>query len=295
MKKIVLMAILAALFLAFSCEKVIDKNAENPFTTTDPTDTATNKLGAATIQGLHQNVFSVRCANPSCHDGSFEPDYRTVQSTYSSLVYHPVTKNDSTGSYTYRVFPGKPEESWIMHRVATDDEVLGRMPLYADPLSTEQVENLRTWIKNGARDMFGNLPQFPNLAPTVHGYQALDANNNRVDTTRTNGWASAMVLQQNTAYTLVFYVTDDSTKTENLKNQMLEFSLDRDNFTPFASLGLTKLWDDVTVAQLNTANLPTGQVVFFRYSLEDEQGAATQMPNDQSEYWWKENFSLIIP
>src|SRR5881392_1918465 len=42
------------------------------------------------IVGLHKNIFSTRCALPGCHDGTFEPDYRTVQSTFSTLVYQPV-------------------------------------------------------------------------------------------------------------------------------------------------------------------------------------------------------------
>ncbi len=295
MKKLLYISTLALLLVAISCEKETTTNTENPFLNQGGTDTAVSKLSLTTIEGLHQNVFAVKCANPTCHDGSFEPDFRTVQSTYSSLVYHPVKKNDDQGSYTYRVYPGNADESWIMHRVTTDDEVLGRMPLYAKPLSDEEIDGLRTWINEGAKDINGNLPDFPNLPPTVFGYQAQDANNNRVDTNRVNGWASAMTLNTNETYTLVFYVEDDTSATADLKNQKVEFSLSRDNFVPFASIPVTMLWENITVASLNTAQFNSNTTIYFRYYLEDEHGNATQMPSSQSQYWWRENFSFIIP
>ncbi|MBK7268515.1 MAG: hypothetical protein IPI07_03030, partial [Flavobacteriales bacterium] len=30
-----------------------------------------------------------------CHDGTFEPEFRTIASAYNSLVYHPVIANDA--------------------------------------------------------------------------------------------------------------------------------------------------------------------------------------------------------
>lgn len=294
MKKLFYLSALVMIFIAFSCEKNASET-DNPFANQTGPDTTVHKLSLNTIEGLHQNVFAVKCANPTCHDGSFEPDFRTVQSTYSSLVYHPVTKNDDKGSYTYRVYPGKAEESWIHHRVTTNDEVLGRMPLYAKPLTDDEINGLRNWINSGAKDVNGNAPAFPNLPPTVYGYQALDANDNRVDTNRVNGWASAMTLAANQSYTLVFYVEDDTSATADFKNQKVEFSYQRDNFTPIATVPVTKLWEKVTIATFNTAQFNANTTVYFRYYLEDEHGNATQMPSDQTQYWWKENFSFTRP
>ncbi|MDZ7847123.1 MAG: hypothetical protein U5L96_10330 [Owenweeksia sp.] len=100
------------LALTWSCERK-DHNPENPFKGQQGPENPEDTLKLNGISGLHKNVFSIRCASPACHDGSFEPDYRTVQSTYSSLVYHPVTKNDDQNSYQYRVYPGKAEESLL--------------------------------------------------------------------------------------------------------------------------------------------------------------------------------------
>ncbi len=293
MKKLRHIAILGVIMImAFACERELD-DSKNPFDINETTDTSKVKLKDATIEGLHQNVFSVRCANPTCHDGSFEPDFRTVQSTYSSLVYHPVTKNDDQNSYTYRVLPGNAEESWLMRRITVED-VLGRMPLYAVPLTVNEVEAIRFWINDGAKDMQGNPPDLPNIQPTVHGYQIQDLQQNRVDTIRVNGWASAVILQVDTSYEFYFYITDDNTLTENLKNQKIEFSYDRDTWTPFHQITPAKIWTDVTKASFNASDFQSNTTVYFRYFVEDDQGGVTQTPENGSPYWLKDYYSIIV-
>ena len=54
----------------------------------------------------HKNILEPKCANPACHDGTFEPDFRTIEGSYNTLVYHPVTKNDEDLTYEHRVVPG---------------------------------------------------------------------------------------------------------------------------------------------------------------------------------------------
>ena len=288
-------AVVAGLILVIhaGCKK-IDNNPENPFANQNPDITDTASADMESIEWIHQNVFAVRCANPACHDGSFEPDFRTMQSSYSSLVFHEVTKNDPQESFEYRVVPGDADASWLYNRITTNDQVLGRMPLYANPLSKSEIATIRGWINKGAPDAQGDLPQYPNLPPQVNGYQVFDTGNVRVDTTRLNGWSSPMLLDANNTYTIAFYVEDDSTATADLQNQKIQFSMDRDNFTPFTSITPVKLYENVTIATLNTGVFTPGQQIFFRYYVEDHLGASTQMPSDASEFWWKENFSLMI-
>ncbi len=294
MKKFHLILLIVLGLLALGCEKTIDQNPGNPYLNQSGEDTSGISLGLKSIEGLHQNVFAVRCANPTCHDGSFEPDFRTVQSTYSSLVYHPVTKNDAQGSYEYRVHPGKASRSWIIHRLSTDDEILGRMPLYAQPLKEEEIQAIRDWINDGARDMFGQPASLPNLPPVVHGYQVHDSSGLRADTNRVGNWATAMKLAANASYLFYFQVSDDTTATADLQNQKIEFSLYRDNFQPFASVTPAMIWNEITVATVNTDIFSKGKTVYFRYYVEDEEGEATQFPSDESEFWYKENFSFIV-
>src|SRR5690606_21384986 len=92
-------------------------------------------LNPTSFAGLHKKIFSTKCAMPLCHDGTFEPDFRTIESAYNTLVYHPVVKNNVNNDFTYRVVPHDPDNSWLMERLITDDPGLGRMPIYAEPLS----------------------------------------------------------------------------------------------------------------------------------------------------------------
>ena len=125
----------------------------------------TEDLDPNSIAGIHANIFSKTCANSGCHDGTFEPDFRTIESSYNTLVNHPIIKNDPQNSYSLRVDPGNPDNSVLMARLNFDiDGNSGVMPLIIDPDSDwpekkdEYIENIRTWIQNGAKDIFGNDP-----------------------------------------------------------------------------------------------------------------------------------------
>ena len=76
-----------------SCKKE-EVEPENPFDKIDYGDETPNPdtLNSVTLAGLHRNLFVTKCAVPGCHDGNFEPDFRTVQSSFSTLVYAPIIK-----------------------------------------------------------------------------------------------------------------------------------------------------------------------------------------------------------
>ena len=117
-------------------------------------------IDSASFLGLHTYIFQPTCAVPGCHDGNFEPDFRTVQSSYNTLLYAPVIKNDDAGTFTYRVIPGDTALSWLHERITTDDEVLGRMPCMT-PCIRQNAKKITTWILDGAKDVMGNSPSFP--------------------------------------------------------------------------------------------------------------------------------------
>jgi hypothetical protein len=85
----------AAGLVLFGCTK---ENAapDNPFgpevIVEDPDTTTPQIPDPYSITGLHKNIFSAKCSMPGCHDGNFEPDFRTIQSSYSTLVYQTVNK-----------------------------------------------------------------------------------------------------------------------------------------------------------------------------------------------------------
>ena len=45
------------------------------------------EIDPTSIAGLYQNIFGPTCANSGCHDGTFEPDFRTMESKMLESVY----------------------------------------------------------------------------------------------------------------------------------------------------------------------------------------------------------------
>jgi hypothetical protein len=131
------------------------------------------------IVALQRDVFKPTCANSGCHDGTFEPDFRTVESTYNTLVNHPIIKNNPAETYENRVVPGNLSQSMLWLRLNEDiDGQSGIMPLIVDPTndwsetSAVHLSNIRDWIENGALDMFGSPAPTGDFQPGFHGVYA---------------------------------------------------------------------------------------------------------------------------
>jgi hypothetical protein len=293
MKKYIILLGIFSIALLQACEKTIQDDRRNPFGDSNTVNNQTDSLNPTSIEGLHQNIFSVKCANPTCHDGSFEPDFRTIQSTYASLVYHPVVKNDDQNSFYFRVTPGNPEESWLVRRVLVDD-ILGKMPLYAEPLSNEEIQQIKDWIGNGAKNILDSSVVYPNLPPTFLGYAAVDSNQNRVDVNRLSGAISPFIFPEGTTITLAFLVEDDATAPQNLQNQRVDFSYIKDDFSGAITRTLTHLSQNISVTTLDANVFMKDSIVFFRYYGEDEEGAFTLIPNSQSPFYFNDYLSFIV-
>src|SRR5688572_4749554 len=118
-KNIILLSCLALILLVIvhSCKKD-DELPHNPYddvnygTTTSPTPPDPNS-----IVGIHNNIFHPRCAKSGCHDGNFEPDFRTVESSYATLVYHRIKKNSPDSAFTFRVVPYDTSKSVLHERL----------------------------------------------------------------------------------------------------------------------------------------------------------------------------------
>ncbi|MEZ4687387.1 MAG: hypothetical protein R3B47_15350 [Bacteroidia bacterium] len=158
------------------------KPPENPFDDL-PRDTTAiidgPELDPNGIASIHRDVFSVTCANSGCHDGTFEPDFRSIKLSYNTLVYHPIIKNNPAGDYEFRVMPGQPNKSVLWNRLNEDiDGQSGIMPLAGARLGLAGKEEriskarIRSWIEGGAKDMFGNSPGDGDLQPAAKGMVA---------------------------------------------------------------------------------------------------------------------------
>ncbi|MGB5031512.1 MAG: hypothetical protein WBO76_05320, partial [Saprospiraceae bacterium] len=150
-------------FLFITCEK--PDPPENPFDNYNPKqDTVKfvfNDPDSASIAGLYHYIFKPTCANAGCHDGTFDPDFRTLESSYNTLVFREAIKQD--GKYLVRVKPYSPDESVLLARL--NNIVSPQMPIQIEPDSdwgrnkTKYIQLIETWIRNGAPSIDGTIPK----------------------------------------------------------------------------------------------------------------------------------------
>lgn len=88
---------------------------------------------------------------PSGHFSFATGAGRTAQNVYDDLVNAP--PSNAPSGYM-RVKPGDLAHSWLIEKVSSDQPGgLGygaRMPLQGQNLCTTTIDNLKTWIQNGA-------------------------------------------------------------------------------------------------------------------------------------------------
>lgn len=217
-----------------SCEKDLPPNPFDKEDIVDSTNLAI--LNPKRIEGLHQNVFKPTCANSGCHDGTFEPDFRTIESTYNSLVYQDVIKQNPSNPVDYRVLPGNSNQSMIVQRVTIDlGGNSGIMPLVVDPSSdwneksADYIQDLKDWINDGAKDIFGNPSQSVNLKPQLVG-SAITATGSTIPFTR--NIEGVIEIPQGTASIDIYIAIEDKeTAPANIVSAYVELSLSADDFT----------------------------------------------------------------
>ncbi|HUM47350.1 MAG TPA: hypothetical protein PLD84_10495 [Chitinophagales bacterium] len=297
-----------------SCEKNITTQApELPF---NPFDTITYNQSivptvppdSSSFAGIHQYILSVKCAVNGCHDGTFEPEYRTVQSAYNTLVLAPVLKNTEDSSFTYRVVPYDTTNSWLWYRLNTNDATLGRMPLY-DTLYPAQREKISQWIMNGAPDLFGNSPSIPNYQPTLYGIVAYlpDQNNYRVDTLRGGITTNPFMVTQHTNVKIWIGIYDDITLPFQFTYNKVKFSTDPFNWddaleVPLQSQLIPHMEQLFAMdlpfylyCTVNTSAFELNDIVYIRTYVEDEDHSSpTQIPEDGSQIYIQTYCSFIV-
>ena len=176
--------IIISIILFYSCKKETINPYDDPNLNPPNTDTLNYFTDPSKFSSLYNDIFLKHCSNSGCHDGSFEPDFRTIESSYNTLVYQPVIKNNPSGDYQFRVKAGDIDESVLYTRLlsnsdgsATFDPNSQVMPLTADIVydpnqehvwhleKEDHIANIKTWIEEGSKDMFGNPAVQPNNKP----------------------------------------------------------------------------------------------------------------------------------
>jgi len=310
MKKIIYFSLMIVI-LVTGCEK----DPANPYKDIKPPGidtTALYKPDPKSFEGLHAYIFKPTCANSGCHDGTFEPDFRTISSSYNTLVYQPIIKNDPQNAYQYRVKPGSINESVLYNRLTEDiDGQSGIMPLVLEPSSDwpskklEYIANIKAWIENGAKDIFGNSPSLSNIVPQMQG--VLGKTSIWVDR-NDSGQGALRVKDTDNSLEFYFAFSDDKTPSNQLSNAKIKFSKNPDDFknassfplqllgTPMVNIGYygnqVDYYHKFTINPKDYAKL--GETVYFRVYVTDGDGVETEIPTNDGAYYIKNYFSFNI-
>jgi hypothetical protein len=100
-----------------------------------------------TFSNIQQNVFSAICIE--CHIGAAAPEGLRLdaQNSYANLV----NVRSVEQSNLFRVNPGNPNDSYIIHKLEGGPNITGgQMPLNRPPLQQNTINAIRVWIAQGA-------------------------------------------------------------------------------------------------------------------------------------------------
>ena len=103
---------------------------------------------APTFSSIQRQVLTPRCT--VCHSGAAAPAGLRLDegSSYGLLV--GVASRESGG--TQRVAPGRPDDSYLVHKIEGRAAVGARMPLGGPYLDDATIAVIREWIARGAQN-----------------------------------------------------------------------------------------------------------------------------------------------
>jgi hypothetical protein len=287
-----------------SCKK---KEIENPYDLLPPPPSNQNpdlvQIPQSNFAYLHAKIFKPTCANSGCHDGTFEPEFRSISGSYNTLVNHPGISNDFSGSFPLRVVPGNSSASLLYARMTIDlPNSSGIMPLVTNPGSdwpanaAQYINMVKEWIDGGAKDMFGNEPGSANadLPPQVDGFAVFPPGNTTEPFPRGSGIGIQPILVSSAQVDVWIRVTDDNTPpqsvTGQLKHALSVSALEAANGVAFqtnATISALDFSDNPTdfrhKATIDLTGIPAGSAVYLRCVLNDGvQPQPTEIPNPGS-------------
>jgi hypothetical protein len=127
------MVMAGAVLFAWSCK-------DNPVTGADGSPSDIVFPASNVSYQVHvQPLFNQTCALVGCHDSQAQPQVGSLTS-YSATVF------DQPGN----VVPGDPDNSILVIRIQGTSGT--RMPVGKNPLNKNQIDGIRTWILEGAKN-----------------------------------------------------------------------------------------------------------------------------------------------
>lgn len=276
----------------------------------DRVNTDTVELEEGSLPWLQEYVFTPTCANSGCHDGLFEPDFRTASSTYNTLVNRVPIKQDELDPLPARVVPGSADRSMLVRRLEEDlNGNSGIMPLLVDQGNdwTDKkdfyIEKIRAWIDNGAPDENGNTADNLDLPPQFVGFAAYI---NGTQRPRTNEKTPILVPAGTKNLEIRFAYNDD--KTQPTQFDLAQYAFTQD-VTQFDSIqwvdmnvdngGVTYVGyygDDVVSylrAIVDVSMYPSGEVLWFRSKVSDGENEK-ELPSENSLFNLRMNATIRI-
>ena len=104
-----------------------------------------------TLSSIQENIFDTSCALSGCHAGANPQQGMNLSAgeAFGNIVGVPSQERPGL----LRVVPGNPDDSYLVHKIEGRSDIVGqRMPLGGSPLSSDQINLIRTWIANGAEN-----------------------------------------------------------------------------------------------------------------------------------------------
>jgi len=326
MQKSLYIIIIALVFNA--CKKDGEINPYDDPSLDPPQSNDTNYFNdPVSFAALQNNIFAPTCANSGCHDGGmFPPDFRTIESSYSTLIYQPVIKNSPAETYQYRVKPGESEKSVLYARLLADasgtstfDPNSQVMPLTADiaydpdqshvwhGVKDQYIPNIKDWIDNGAKDIFGNIPLEPNKIPEMRGCIAF-LTGQTTPLSREQPRGTIYIPSNAISVDFWFSVLDDIQNSSELTYNKVKFSKNLFNFSsqpsyplevitpPIIETGFYQSTTDEFYHKytLNMSSYGSGDVVFIKIYLQDNVNPVTEIPSNGSEYQIVKHFTFTV-
>ncbi len=310
--KILLISLIISLII--SCKK--DKN-KNPFDNWKNEDKGNAiddiNIDPNSIQGLHKNIFKPTCSNSGCHDGNFEPDFRTIESSYNTLLFRLATNYDPNNSnIKFRVDPNNTDESMLLHRILNFiPGTQGKMPLTVDPgsdwptLKEDYIQNIKNWINEGCKDQFGNLPSAQDFEPQLGG-MIVFADGSNTPLPR-SGFNPIMIPSGTQNIKIMFAYLDDKTPVSSFGATTANFSLIPGKYenpeksvtketSAFSSKGFNlpaiDYWHSITIPISDLG--VTNDLIWIRTTTTDNVNSNTLIPSTLASFNAKKHYAIRI-
>lgn len=307
-----------AILTISSCTKETGSDSTNPYDSWNPSTRGEVipdlKIDPNTIQGLHKNIFKPTCANSGCHDGNFEPDFRSIESSYNSLINRLATNTDPQNpQFQKRVVPGDPDNSMLLHRILTYIQgSQGQMPLTTDPGSDwpdkklEYIQNITNWIKDGAKDQFGKSASGSDFKPQLGGLIVF-ANGSSTPLPHAN-YTPVEVPSGTSSIKIMMAFTDDKTAVNQFGTTTLNYSLNPNDYTgteknmvtessAYTAKGyqgtMVDYWHSITL-QVNTLGAMPNDVIWIRTQTTDNVNPAVYIPEATTSFNIKKYLAIRI-